>query len=144
MVLIALFFVLVIVVENVQATPPTGLDVEFRKWGLLPCLFGNCFQHNLLPSYSRSYIKCRSLKYSSEEPGINEGWKCDDSDGRTFVIPYSAFSLRNLGLQSIELLLSSEKTGFPETKSYIIQSGTKTDMIFDERDTGFSISFAYD
>ena len=141
--LIILMTLLLAFTSKVEATPPSGIHVEFCRYGLFSRLLGRCMEHKVAPSYAQSSISCRSMEHSTTLTGYEEGWVCQDSNGESFVIPYKAISLRNLSQSNlrIEIIRFHFQFAYAPDLSRSLESKQTYDLIFGEIDQFFNIYF---
>jgi hypothetical protein len=140
------FFVVIIMLSlcfvffnTASATPLSGLHIEFSKWGLFQRLLGNYFDYQVQDSYKISSIWCRSLAFSSAEPGMNEGWVCTDNNEDQFIIPYESITIKNLNNQDIEIGKHRIEYGHAMTYSEKVSPEESSKLIFGQEYHAFSI-----
>lgn len=140
-VIITILLVVIVVVplNNVTATPPQGLVLEFCRYGLFSRLLGRCVEYEVPASYARSTVWCRSTEYSSALTGEEEGWICTDNLDNTFVIPYQAITVRNNSGRFIEI--TRHKMEFQNPMSYTqrVDPGRTSQLLYGRTDTAFLV-----
>jgi hypothetical protein len=142
-----LFIVIVVLslcfifVDSVNATPLRGLHVEFSKWGLFQRFLGNYFGYQVEDSYKSSNIWCKSLAFSSAEPGMDKGWICNDNNENRFIIPYESITVKNMNNQDIEIVKHRIEYGHAMSYSETVSPEKSSKLLFGEEYHSFSINF---
>jgi hypothetical protein len=125
-----------IFVNQVEATPLKGIQIEVCKSGIFSKLFGKCFVYTVEDSYASSSIWC----YSTNRV---DGWACTDNNKNYFEIPYTSVTIRNLNNADYKIIKHTFEYGNPWSYTEILQPD-KTAFLFNKTYHAFSINFEYD